>query len=85
MIHPDIQQALARERSGTFVAEAEAERACEEGIRRFTALVAADNTAMAGLLRNYGAGLVGYGHGALEYEIELACAARPDGTTATPS
>jgi len=61
---------------GTELLARLAERACEEGIRRFTALVAADNAAMVGLLRNYGAGLVGYGHGALEYEIELACGLR---------
>jgi hypothetical protein len=41
------------------------ERARSEGIRRFTALVAADNPAMAGLLRNVRAELVGREPGAL--------------------
>ena len=55
-----------------------AERACQEGIGRFTALVAADNTAMVRLLRNYGADLVRREAGGLEYEIVLACGpARP--------
>jgi RimJ/RimL family protein N-acetyltransferase len=49
------------------------ERACQEGIRRFTAAVAADNTAMAGLLRTFGGDLVRHEFGTLEYEIELAC------------
>jgi hypothetical protein len=47
------------------------ERARSEGIRRFTALVAADNRAMAGLLRNVRADLVRREPGALEYEITL--------------
>jgi RimJ/RimL family protein N-acetyltransferase len=46
-------------------------RACQEGIRRFTALVAADNAAAAGLLRNSGAGLVHRGADTVEYEIDL--------------
>ena len=46
-------------------------RARQEGIRRFTALTAADNAAVAGLLRNMGAELVGYGPGTVEYEISL--------------
>jgi RimJ/RimL family protein N-acetyltransferase len=46
-------------------------RARAEGIRRFTALVAADNPAMAGLLRNVRAELVGREPGALQYEITL--------------
>ena len=48
------------------------DRARYEGIRRFTALVAADNTAMAGLLQNMSAELVRYGPGTVEYEIALA-------------
>jgi RimJ/RimL family protein N-acetyltransferase len=50
------------------------DRALEEGIRRFTALVAADNQAVIALLRSLPGDLVlvGYGHGALEYEISLA-------------
>jgi RimJ/RimL family protein N-acetyltransferase len=47
-------------------------RARCEGIRRFTALVSADNAAMAGLLRNMGAELAAYGPGTVEYEITLA-------------
>jgi len=47
-------------------------RACREGIRRLTALVSADNAAMAGLLRNVSAELVGRGPGTVEYEIALA-------------
>jgi len=47
-------------------------RARQEGIRRFTALVSADNAAMAGLLRNMSADLVRREPGALEYEITLA-------------
>jgi RimJ/RimL family protein N-acetyltransferase len=47
-------------------------RARSEGIRRFTALVSADNVAMAGLLRKIQADLVRREPGALEYEITLA-------------
>jgi RimJ/RimL family protein N-acetyltransferase len=46
-------------------------RARSEGIHRFTALVADDNTAMAGLLRNMNASLVGRSPGTVEYEITL--------------
>ena len=47
-------------------------RARCEGIRRFTALVSADNAAMAALLRNRNAELVGRGAGTVEYQITLA-------------
>ena len=47
-------------------------RARQAGIRRFTALTAADNAAVAGLLRSAGAELTGYGPGTVEYEITLA-------------
>ena len=47
------------------------ERARQEDIRRFTAMVAADNAAVAGLLRRYGANLTGRGYGTVEYEIAL--------------
>jgi RimJ/RimL family protein N-acetyltransferase len=47
------------------------ERARQEGICRFTAMVAADNAAVAGLLRCYRAELVDWGHGTLEYEMAL--------------
>ena len=47
-------------------------RARSEGIRRFTALVSLSNAAMAGLLRNMRADLVGRGPGTVEYQITLA-------------
>jgi RimJ/RimL family protein N-acetyltransferase len=46
-------------------------RARSEGIHRFTALVAEDNRAMAGLLRNMSASLVGRSPGTVEYEVTL--------------
>jgi RimJ/RimL family protein N-acetyltransferase len=46
-------------------------RARSAGIHRFTALVAEDNTAMAGLLRTMGASLTGRSPGTVEYEITL--------------
>jgi GNAT superfamily N-acetyltransferase len=58
---------------GTELLARLSERACQEGIRRFTAAVAADNAAMTGLLRNLGADLVGRESGTLEYEMALAC------------
>ena len=57
-------------------------RARAEGIHRFTALVADDNMAMAGLLRNMSAYLVGRSPGSVEYEIPLM--PRPK-STATPA
>jgi RimJ/RimL family protein N-acetyltransferase len=54
-------------------------RARSEGIHRFTALVAADNRAMAGLLRNMSASLVARSPGTVEYEITLMPPAK--GTT----
>ena len=56
---------------GTELVAQLSERARSEGIRRFTALVAADNPAMAGLLRNVRADLVRRERGALQYEITL--------------
>ena len=56
---------------GTELVAQLSERARSEGIRRFTALVAADNPAMARLLRNVRADLVRREHGALQYEIML--------------
>jgi RimJ/RimL family protein N-acetyltransferase len=47
-------------------------RARQEGVRRFTAVVAVNNAAMAALLRNMSAELVRYGPGTVEYEITLA-------------
>jgi len=58
---------------GTELLARLSERACQEGIRRFTAAVAADNAAMTGLLRNLGADVVGREFGTLEYEMALAC------------
>jgi RimJ/RimL family protein N-acetyltransferase len=46
-------------------------RARREGICRFTALVAEDNMAMAGLLRKMSASLAGRSPGTVEYEITL--------------
>ena len=48
------------------------DRARQEGIHRFTASVSADNAAIAGLLWNMNAKLVGRGRGTVEYEIALA-------------
>ena len=56
---------------GTELVAQLSERARSEGIRRFTALVAADNPAMAGLLRKVRANLVRHEPGALRYEIML--------------
>ena len=56
---------------GTELMAQLSERARSEGIRRFTALVGADNPAMAGLLRNVRADLVRREPGALQYEIML--------------
>ena len=46
-------------------------RARCEGIHRFTALVAEDNRAMAGLLRHMSASLAGRSPGTVDYEITL--------------
>jgi RimJ/RimL family protein N-acetyltransferase len=56
---------------GTELIAQLSERARSEGIRRFTALVAADNPVMARLLRNVQADLVRREPGALQYEIML--------------
>ena len=59
-------------------------RARAEGIHRFTALVSADNAAMAALLRSASADLVRREHGTVEYEIKLAPSEEPcDGLLAT--
>jgi RimJ/RimL family protein N-acetyltransferase len=60
---------------GTELVAQLSERARSEGIRRFTALVAPGNPAIARLLRNIGAGLVRREPGALQYEITLVPAA----------
>ena len=55
-------------------------RARCEGIHRFTALVAEDNTAVARMLHNTSASLAGRSPGTAEYEITLAL---PGDSTAT--
>jgi RimJ/RimL family protein N-acetyltransferase len=59
---------------GTELLARLSDRARQEGVRRFTALVADDNDAMAGLLRNTGGSLVRRGPGTLEYEVDLPAA-----------
>ncbi len=56
---------------GTELLHRLSDRARQDGIRRFTALAAAGNAAMAGLLRNMNAELVRRGPGTVEYEIAL--------------
>jgi RimJ/RimL family protein N-acetyltransferase len=60
---------------GTELLARLSDRAREENIQRFTALVAAENVAVAGLLRNACARLVGRESDTLEYEISLVPAA----------
>ena len=60
---------------GTELLARLSDRAREENIQRFTALVAAENVAVAGLLRNACARLVCRESGTLEYEIRLVPAA----------
>jgi RimJ/RimL family protein N-acetyltransferase len=48
------------------------QRAVQEGIGRFTALVSTDNVAMTALLRNAGHTLANGGDGTVEFEIRLA-------------
>ena len=69
-------------RPGTELLTRLSGRARQEGIHRFTALVAADNTAVAGLLRNMSANLVGRSPGTVEYEITLI---PPGKSTTTPA
>jgi RimJ/RimL family protein N-acetyltransferase len=57
---------------GTELLAQLSDRARQAGICRFTALIAADNMAMARLLHNTGADLAGRGPGIVEYEIALA-------------
>jgi RimJ/RimL family protein N-acetyltransferase len=58
---------------GTELLARLSDRACQEGIHRFTAVVAADNAAANGLLRNSGASLIHRGRGIVEYELDLTC------------
>jgi RimJ/RimL family protein N-acetyltransferase len=60
---------------GTELLARLSDRARQEGIHRFTALVAVDNVAMAGLLRNMFASLVRRESNTLEYEISLVLGA----------
>jgi len=60
---------------GTELLARLSERACQEGISRFTAAVAADNAAMARLVRSFGGDLMRREFGTLEYEIGLHCGA----------
>jgi RimJ/RimL family protein N-acetyltransferase len=60
---------------GTELLARLSDRARQEGIYRFTALVAADNVAMTGLLRNMCASLVRRESNTLEYEISLVLGA----------
>ena len=74
---------------GTELLAQLSDRARSEGIRRFTALVSADNVAVARLLRNISAELIRYGPGTVEYEIALApqedpCGRDSDGQQANP-
>jgi RimJ/RimL family protein N-acetyltransferase len=56
---------------GTELLSCLSDRARQAGIHRLTALVAAENVAMAGLARKLGACLAGRGPGTVEYEIAL--------------
>jgi EmrB/QacA subfamily drug resistance transporter len=56
---------------GTELLAQLSDRARQEGIRCFTALVAADNPAVAALLQNMSAERVRYGPGTVEYEVAL--------------
>jgi EmrB/QacA subfamily drug resistance transporter len=57
---------------GTELLARLSDRARQEGIRRFTALVSDHNVAMAGMLQNISGKLVSYGPGTVEYEIALS-------------
>jgi RimJ/RimL family protein N-acetyltransferase len=60
---------------GTELLARLSDRAREEGIRRFTAVMASENVPMGMLLRSVGAVQTGRNFGTLEYEIALV---RPD-------
>jgi RimJ/RimL family protein N-acetyltransferase len=57
---------------GTELLAQLADRARAEGIQRFTALVAADNAAVSGMLRSMRAHLLRHNHGTAEYQISLS-------------
>ena len=56
---------------GTELVSRLSDRARQAGIHRFTALVAAENAAMTGMLRNLGACLAGRGPGTVQYQVAL--------------
>jgi RimJ/RimL family protein N-acetyltransferase len=64
---------------GTELLARLSDRARQEGIHRFTALVAAENVAVARLLRNMCARLTGRESNTLEYEIALVPSDQRDG------
>jgi len=66
---------------GTELVAALSERACEEGIRRFTGLAAAENVAVAGLARSMGADVVLSEYATVMYEVPLVQADEPPGDT----
>jgi len=67
---------------GTELLTRLAARACQEGIHRFTALVAEDNAVVARMLRHASASLADRSPGTAEYEITLA---PPGESTTTPA
>ena len=64
---------------GTELLARLSDRALDEGIHRFTALVAAENEAVGRLLRKIRASLVSRESSTLQYEIALVPGAEPDG------
>ena len=64
---------------GTELLARLADRALDEGIHRFTALVAAENEVVGLLLRKMRASLVSRESSTLQYEIALVPGAEPDG------
>jgi RimJ/RimL family protein N-acetyltransferase len=64
---------------GTELLARLSDRARQAGIYRFTAVVGAENAAMARLLRNMGACLTGRSPGTVEYEVALVTPARDPG------
>ncbi len=68
---------------GTELLARLSDRARQEGIRRFTGTVSADNVAMASVLGKMRGKRVGYGPGTVQYEIALSPPGEPpesDGT-----
>ena len=64
---------------GTELLARLSDRALDEGIHRFTALVAAENEVVGLLLRKMRASLVSRESSTLQYEIALVPGAEPDG------